>query len=413
MSDQDFSAGKLEAAAQEGNELQPFAHSAEDSILETATQLLLRKWLICKVAGGCMLIGLILCFVSPVKYKSITQIMPPKQTQSTTSFLNPQFGMGGLAEASGSLLSDPNGIYMGILKSRPIADSIIERFGLIKAFHVHDMTQARKLLASQTKIVSEPSTLISITVTDSDKKRAPAIANEYVDQLRSLTKAVSFSEASKRRQYFEQQLKDQKDILVTNEMSFEQLQQNKGLLHLDAQANVIIGGLATIRSQIAAKQVQLQSTLSFATEHNADVQLQERELSSLEAEAAQMEKRTAPTAYSDMGLKDVPKASLDYIRSERELRFQESIFEVILRQYEAAKLDEGKEAAVIQVVEPAIEPETRSSPRRGMIMILSTFLGLLLGCLFGIVDRKLETERSTPEGAAALDRLRSSLQWRK
>jgi protein involved in polysaccharide export with SLBB domain len=105
----------------------------------------------------------------------------------------------------------------------------------------------------------EKSSLISISVTDHDKSRAADMANAYTEILRDLTKSVSVSEASRRRLSFEQQLQEAKESLVTAELAFQQVQQSKGLVHLDAQSNVVIGGLASVRANIAQKEVELQT----------------------------------------------------------------------------------------------------------------------------------------------------------
>jgi uncharacterized protein involved in exopolysaccharide biosynthesis len=109
-----------------------------------------------------------------------------------------------------------------------------------------------------------------------------------------------------------------------------------------------------------------------------------------------------------MGLKDVPGAGLEYVRAERELQYQQSFFDLLLRQYEAARLDEAKEAAVIQVVEPAIEPDRRSSPKRLAILMVSAFLGLFAGLVLVRLLRWIEQTQSNPDGARALDELRSA-----
>jgi uncharacterized protein involved in exopolysaccharide biosynthesis len=271
------------------------------------------------------------------------------------------------------------------------------------------MTAARKKLKSSTEVVSERSTLISISVTDRDKKRAADMANAYAEQLRTLSKTISFTEASRRRLFFEEQVKDQKEKLVAAEVAFEQVQQNKGLIHLDTQANVIIGSLAGIRAQIAAKEVELQALRSYSTEHNSDVQLAERELSTMQGEAAQMEQHSQSTGSSEMGLKDVPKAGLEYIRAERELEYQQALFDTLLRQFEAARLDESKEAAVIQIVEPAIEPDRQSTPKRTEILLASALLGLFLGYLAVRLLDWIEAERADPKSAEALCGLLTAL----
>jgi tyrosine-protein kinase Etk/Wzc len=382
-----------------------------DTMIELLTQLAFHKRLIGILTGTGLFIGLILCFALPVRYTAVTEIMPPKQTESTASLLNSQMAIGALAQAGAAagLLTDPNAIYLGLLKSRPVSDALIREFHLTSVYHSRDMTAARKRLASRTTILSEPSTLISISVIDVDRRRAADLANAYTEQLRVLSKTISITEASRRSLFFEQRLIHQKELLIAAELTFQQVQQSKGLIHLDAQANVTIGSLALLHSEMATKQVELQGIRSYSTERNPDVQLAESEFSALEAEAAQLEQHGESKGSSEITLKDLPKVGLDFVRAQRELQYDQSLFDVLLRQYEAARLDEAKEAAVIEVVAAAIEPDRHSSPKRLLILAVGTFVGLFLGCFAALLRHRIEMEQADPEGAAALRRFKAAL----
>ena len=194
-------------------------------VIGVLTRLASRKRMIVIVTGSATLVGLLYSLALPVKYTSVAKIMPPRQTQSTTAFLNSIPGGGALGDAmSGGLnLRDPNAIYVGLMKSRPIADAIINEFNLTDVYRAKDMTAARKELQVNTEIVSEASTLISISATDEDKKRSAAMANAYAEQLRVLSKSISFTEASRRRLFFEDQLKSQKESLIGAEVAFQQV----------------------------------------------------------------------------------------------------------------------------------------------------------------------------------------------
>jgi uncharacterized protein involved in exopolysaccharide biosynthesis len=235
------------------------------------------------------------------------------------------------------------------------------------------------------------------------------MANAYTEQLRILTKSISVTEASQRRLFYEQQLKDAKDNLIAAEVALQQVEQNKGLVHLNTQATAIIASMAGVRAQVAAKQVELQALRSYSTEHNPEVQLAERELSTLQGEAAQLEQHNSSSGFSDLGLKDVPKAGLEYIRDQRELQYRQSFYDMLLKQFEAAKLDEAKEAAIIQVVEPAINPDRRSSPKRLLILLLSTIVGLSSGYLLVRILHWKELQLSDPERARKLLSLKYAL----
>lgn len=408
MTVQDSNASQSEAPSEEKLSIDDGKTAPRFVLIEILTQLALRKWLIAKVTGASVLIGIVLSFALPVRYTAVTEIMPPRQTQSSAVIMNSQLGIGALSELGGGtgIFRDPNAVYIGLLESRPIEDAIVNQFGLLKEYHAKDMSAARNKLADNTNIASEKSTLISISVVDKDKKRAADMANAYVDGLRTLSKSISVTEASRRRLFFENQLQTQKEALIAAEAEFQNVQQNKGLVRLDIQANMILTRLAGLRSEIAAKEVELQALEASSTEQNPEVQVAERELSAMKQEATQLEQHSDSSGFSDLGLRDVPNAGLDYIRAQRELLFQQSLFELLLKQYEAARMDEAKEAVVIQVVVPAIVPDRRSAPKRRVIVTLSAFLGFVFGCILALFLRWRDLVLSDPDGAKALRSLK-------
>jgi len=378
------------------------------ALIEILFQLASRKWLIARVTGVFILIGVVLSFVLPVRYTAVVKIMPPRQTPSAVTALSGQIGMGAMADLGGSsgLFRDPNAVYIGLLESRTIQDSIINKFGLLAEYRAREMSDARKRLQGNTNIASERSSLIEISVADHDKSRAAEIANAYVDNLRVLSRAIAVTEASRRRVFFEDQLKTEKEALIAAEIAFQKVQQSKGLVRLDAQANAIVMRLASLQSQIAVKEVELQTLRSYSTEQNPAVQLAERELSAMKEGAAQLERHNDSSGFLDLSLKDVPEAGLDYIRAQREMLYQQSLFDLLLKQYEVARLDEAKDATVIQVVDPAVEPDRRSAPKRRLIVVLCTFIGFAVGCILALLSRWKDIVLSSPEGANAYQRLK-------
>jgi uncharacterized protein involved in exopolysaccharide biosynthesis len=412
MTERHFSTEATAAEIQDALSPKETGLDYEVSLIDVLTQLAYRKWLIAKVTGAAVLIGLVLCFVLPVRYSATTKIMPPQQSQSTASMMMMNQLAGGgagslAAMAGGGLgLKNPNDIYLGLLNSRPVADAIIQKFDLKSVYRAKTMTHARKELAKNTVVTSEKSGFIVVTVTDKDKNRAASMANAYPDQLRSLTKTIGVTEASQRRLFYEEQLKQVRETLVAAELAFQQVQQQKGLVQLDAQAKAMIEGLAALRAQVAAKQVEVQALRSYSTEQNPEVQLAERELTSLQAEESRLEQSNHVPGIAGLGLGNVPAAGLDYLRAAHELQYQQALFDMLMKQYDAAKLDESKDAAIIQVAEPAISPDRKSSPKRGVILLTSAFLGLFLGFLAAMFQYWVERVQAAPERVEAFRRLR-------
>jgi len=419
MTKQDFPIEEMAVTIDGASSLEAPNEGHEVSLIEVLTQLAYRKWLIAEVTGIAVLAGVILSFALPVRYTATVKIMPPQQTQSTASMLMmnqlTSVGGGSLASlAGGGLgLKSPNDIYIGLLTSRPIADAIIQKFSLAKAYRAKDMTEARKELASFTEVSSEKNGFIAVSVTDLDKNRAAAMANTYMDQLRILTKTLAVTEASQRRLFYEEQLKQAKEALVTAELTFQQVQQQKGLIQLDAQARAMIEELAALRAQVAAKQVEVQALRSYSTEQNPDVQLAERELTSVQAEETSLEQRNHVPGIAGLGLGNIPSAGLEYVRAAHELQYQQALFDMLMKQYDAARLDESKDAAVIQVVEPAIEPDRKSSPKRALIVVLFAAVGFFVACLLVLFLWWRKLVQLDPVSARRFGELRAAFRRQK
>jgi uncharacterized protein involved in exopolysaccharide biosynthesis len=405
-------AGPAEAIHEKEDQLDGDGQMSVAQLFGFLTRFALHKRFILLWTFSAGVVGAVYSFMIPQEFTATTRIMTPQQTPSSASLLMAQLansaGPGSLmAAASGSLgLKNPSDTYVGLLSSRPIADAIIQRFGLLVAYKAADMTAARKRLALNTMVRAEKSGFIAVTVTDHDKMRAADIANAYTDGLRNLTKTLAVTEASQRRLFYEEQLSRAKEDLIAAELSFQQVQQKKGIVQPEAQAKALIEGMAALHAQVAAKQVELQALRSYSTESNPSVQIAENQLASLQEEASRLDQRSHASRAVDLGLQDVAGAGIDYLRAAHELQYRQGIFDLLLKQYDAARLDEAKDAAVIQVVEPAIPPDKRSAPRRTVVVILFAAFAFLGVCVYLHIR---DLEQRNPAAAQSLGTLKNAL----
>jgi uncharacterized protein involved in exopolysaccharide biosynthesis len=104
---------------------------------------------------------------------------------------------------------------------------------------------------------------------------------------------------------------------------------------------------------------------------------------------------------------------LEYVRRLRDVKYYEAIFDILARQFELAKLDEAKEGAIIQVVDPAIPPDKKSFPKRALIVVVATVLGLFLGIFLALVEAALSQMKNHPDAMKRITLLRRAMNWRK
>ena len=70
--------------------------------------------------------------------------------------------------AAGLGLKSSTETYVGLIRSRSIADRLVERFKLLDVYNVKYREQARKVLESKTAVQADRSGMITIEVDDDD-----------------------------------------------------------------------------------------------------------------------------------------------------------------------------------------------------------------------------------------------------
>ena len=387
-------------------------------VLELLLVLAREKKPILQVTLGAAILATIIVFLVPKMYTATATILPPQQNQSILSTLVGQVAGGNNVDLRDLGLKNPSDVFVAMLKSRTVEDALINRFDLRKAYSKKTYQDARKVLEKRSEIDPEKEGLISIAVTDRLPKRAADIANAWVDELRTLNQSLALTEAAQRRVFFEQKLAQERDDLAKAELAMQQIEQKTGLLQPDAQTKALIGAVADVRAQIAAKEVQLQSLRTYGTENNPDVKRVERELTELRAQSAQISQTQRSGSEPAESNLDVPtprvaSASVEYLRVARDMRYHESLYDFLARQLEAARIDEAKNAVVVQVVDRAVEPEKKSSPKRLLIVAITAIAAFLLVCFAVLVREAIRRKQQDPVEAARLAQLnhylRSSL----
>ena len=401
----------------EANTEQPPVKPADDevSLLDLAIVLAEGKRIIVWTTAIFAVVSLLLALLLPKMYTATVVILPPQQSSSMATMLASQLSslapMASLA-GGGLGLKNPNDMYVSMLKSRAVEDAMVQdpRFDLMKEYHARRLSQARNAFESHTKVDGNgKDTLIRISVEDRDPNKAATMANAYVKEFQDLSKNIAFTEASQRRSFFQQQLEDAKDKLADAEEALKNTQQKTGLIQLDSQAAALIGSAASLRAQIAVKEMEIQGMSSYAASDNAQLTQLKSELDSLRSQLAKLGgTEDLPDALLVPKGK-VPEAGLEYVRKLRDVKYYETIFDILARQFEIAKLDEAKEGALVQVVDPAIVPDQKSSPRRTLIVVIGTLAGLFVGIFAALARTAMERLKTDPESGAKLALFRSAL----
>jgi uncharacterized protein involved in exopolysaccharide biosynthesis len=348
------------------------------------------KSMILRATAAAVLLSASVALLLPGVYTAKAVILPPQDDRSGLNSM----AMGALSELSGGGgglgaalgLENPGDVYIGILKSRSVADALIQRFDLKELYDVDTQVAAREALARQVSITGDEGGLINIVFDDEEAARAAAIANGYVEELDRLTRQIAITEAAQRRLFIERQIGLTQDKLAQAEEALKRTQERTGVIDLDNQGRAIIEAVAELRAKAAAKEVQIAGMRSFATAANPDLIRVRQELAGLQSQIARMERHDiAGNGDIMVATGRMPEAGLEYLRKLREMKYQQAVYEMLAKQYEIARVDETRNSVVIQVVDPAVALDEETGPRRGLIVLLATVFTLILAVMWALV----------------------------
>ncbi len=351
---------------------------ASASLLIWARVTMKWKKLVASAAAGIAVTGLAFALLLPSRYTATVVIMPPQQGGSMSSSASMLAQMGAMGISGGNGIKNPNDLQVAFLKSTAVENAMVERFQLQAEYHRKLMSSARQRWERATTADNGlKDGLIRLSVTDPDPRRAALLANSWVEEYQRFTARLAVTEASQRRLFYERQLNGAHQDLERAEEDMKQTEQRTGVIDIEGQDRTLIATAAVLRGQVAAKQIEIKAMREFAADQNPALERAEQQLTGLEGQLAAMD------AASDRKTGDliapkgkVTQAGLDYARALREVKYRETLYELVMRQYEGARMDEARQGSIVQIVDPALVPDRPASLFRIWIALAS-----LLGAL--------------------------------
>jgi uncharacterized protein involved in exopolysaccharide biosynthesis len=333
---------------------------------------------------------------TPKIYESTATLVAPKESTGTGMF-------GGLVVASGllqqvpGLLSMPSltsnrDLLVSVLKSRTMAQLVLEKFGLQARYRERYQEDAVKDLQRNTTVSVTREGVIAVKVEDTDPRIAAAIANFYVERLDHLVSQYGLGEASRQRIFFTEQLARAKTQLDASEEALRGFQERNRAVVLQEQTRGAIEAAARLRGEIIAAEVQVQVMRNFATEANPEVVGLRRRIDEMNRQLAQLQygesSGTAPNrARRDFAVPfaKVPELGLELARLTRDVKIQETLVTLLTQQLEQVRIAEAKDFPVAQVLDRAIAAERHARPRLSVSLAVAAITGLLVGILAALI----------------------------
>lgn len=363
-----------------------------------ASVLWQRRRLLLRVISISLLVSLLIAFTIPKRYKSTARIMPPSSGMNTAmlaALAGRSFGgLGGLgALASLFGMNSSSALFVDLLRSGAVAGNLINRFDLLAAYHLRFHVDAAKHLAHHTDITDDKkSGIITLTVDDTDPRRARDLAQGYLDALNLLVNRTSTSSARQERVFIEKRLAKVRADLESAQQKMSEFASTHTTIDIKEQTRAMVEAAAKLQAQMIVEQSSLTALRQIYGDDNVRVRAAEARIRVLQNQLVKMSGSSAPLTNvqaddpsignGEMSppLRQLPRLAVPYADLYREVQVQETVFELLTQQCELARIQEAKDVPVVSVIDAPGIPEKKSFPPRLMVAFVLTCIATGMCC---------------------------------
>jgi uncharacterized protein involved in exopolysaccharide biosynthesis len=239
-------------------------------------------------------------------------------------------------------------------------------------FNVYPLEDIRQILKGNVRVsVDKKSSFIIIEVDSSDPEFAANLANAYVEELNILIANLSIDTARKQLYYFEDAISKTKEELAKAQAKFKTVKDKTGELSDSMLTeNTYI--------QIGNKELEIKVMKHFLTDKHPDIRR-------TEAELQELRERLFKTKGDSNSSKMNEASNQIAVEAYREIKTLEMILSGLTSQYKSTAMGIFSNKTIIQQIEIASPPERRTKPKRTMIVVTATFIGIFFGFIAAVI----------------------------
>jgi uncharacterized protein involved in exopolysaccharide biosynthesis len=367
-----------------------------------------RRMVMVKICIVAILLSIGLSLTMKNVYTATSTILPPPR----------EYGVGGGASGAGGglggaavLMNAYLELYVSIFKSRNVTDAVIKRLDLQKVYKTKSFEGTRGRVRGAVKFKTGKDGTITVAASGSDPQLTAQLANTFVEEMSRRSSQLYLTKTSTERSFLEKRLIEVRKELNAAEDLLKTFQEKHKILKADGQAAVAVEGIARLRLDIVNKEVQLATLRNSMTDESIEVKALQAAIAKLKGQLAAM----SATGGSDNVIPstgNVPGIMSEFHRLAREVKTLDSVFDQLSKQYELAKVNESRDSGSVQVIDEAIPPIMKSSPKRSRIVLASAFAAFLISIVVIFVQEYLS--KLSPEDAEIAKEIKQSLCfWRR
>jgi len=301
--------------------------------------------------------------------------------------------------------------FIAILQSRTVKEYMVNKFNLVERYNQRDIEYAMEALEEKMELeVTEEGTL-EISIIDKDPIVAKQMVSEVLIMLDQINQNIGMEAGRYNREFLEKRLNENENNLEKAELDLKIFQEKTGIIDLVAQLSSTMqmsaqayNSIFDAYTELYAKKIETETQLAVAKTtlsiNNPTLMQLEKLLNEqtfqleqlmikLDAKLQYLLSSITPTQVDNIpniefsvSFNSLPSLGLENARLIREVKLQSTIQEILIPQYEQAKLEETKNIPTLQLIDKPKVAINKAKPKRALIVIGSTLMSILVSFTF-------------------------------
>ncbi len=360
------------------------------------------------------LIAVVVSFVLPKKYKATAVLLPPKDFTTATP------GGGSLSEAVSltkgvhlPMMVTPSDVYARMLSSSTIAERVIKQFNLMEYYNTGNFTETYEVLMYYSDFKVSDVGLLEVSMIDKDPALSADIANAFVHELELVNRNLVNERIKQNKGFIEERLSSVKDELDSARFDFEDFQLTNKAIDFGEQTRLAVDQAVALKIRMAELDLNIKLKETKLGKEHTELKELKQQYETVREQLNILENKNPDSSFFSLPISAIPSLRGQYETLYSRVRVNESLYKILLEQFEQVKFQEQENTVVLSVLDIARIPEIRFTPKR-TIIVLSTFvISLMLAILLAaFMEFYIRLEKTSPENYKRLSMfLNSFLGW--
>ena len=308
--------------------------------------------------------------------------------------------------------------FVPVVESESVRLSVAERFDLATRYGASHQSELLDMISNRLQVELSREQFLTISYEADTPERAAELTNAFVEELENALKRRNQNKTRTYLAYLTKRLKEAEQDMLEAERRYRDFQNKNMVLDVETQAKTQLEISAPLISSLTELIVKRDVQSQLMTADNPELKKLDIEIQTTREVLDDLLMGQFPDSLRNgdsvgqlpeifKPFRQLPELGLTAMSLIRDIQIQNAIYQFIKQEYEKTRFEDEKGTEVVTVLDYARPPDTRSYPRRSLMVAIAGSLSLILSCLFAFV---FEAVRNlTPDNRAKLDAISDEL----